>query len=84
MKYHTIYPFGENNESGFQSIQVPVWKALLVLFRMQLIRDQNFNNHYGLDRTMVCTGSGMYRLHCMLLRHSESAKFLNRILLCLQ
>ena len=22
------------------------------------------NNHYGIDRIPVCTGSGMYRLHC--------------------
>ena len=28
-KYKTIYPFGENNETGFQSRQVPVWKGLI-------------------------------------------------------
>ena len=24
-----MYPFGENNESGFQSRQVPAWKGLI-------------------------------------------------------
>ena len=27
--YNTIHPFGENNEPGFQSRQVPFWKGFI-------------------------------------------------------
>ena len=62
MKYNTIYAFGENNESGIRSRQVPVWRGLISIVLSVIISGPN--NYYGIDRIPVCTGSGMYRLHC--------------------
>ena len=63
MKYNTIYAFGENNESGIQSRQVPGWKGLISI--VSGVISSGRNNYYGIDRILVCTGSGMYRLHCI-------------------
>ena len=60
MKYNTIYAFGENNKDGIRSRQVPVWKGLISI----VLFNSGPNNHYGIDMILVCTGSGMYRLHC--------------------
>ena len=65
VKYNTIYAFGENNESGIRSRQVPVWRGL-ISFVLSVINSEP-NNDYGIDRIPVCTGSGMYRLHCMMI-----------------
>ena len=62
MKYNTIYAFGENNESGIRSRQVPVWRGLISI--VLGVINSGPNNYYGMDRIPVCTGSGMYRLHC--------------------
>ena len=57
MKYNTIYAFGENNESGIRSRQVPVWRGLISVV-LSLI-DSGPNNYYGIDMIPVCTGSGI-------------------------
>ena len=65
MKYNTIYAFGENNESGIRSRprQVPDWRGLIsIVFS---VINSGLNNYYGIERIPVCTGSGMYRLHCI-------------------
>ena len=62
MKYNTIYAFGENNESGIRSRQVPVLRGLISI--VLSVINSGPNNYYGIDRIPVCTGSGMYRLHC--------------------
>ena len=62
MKYNTIYVFGENNESGIRSRQVPVWRGLISI--VLRVINSGPNNYYGIDRIPVCTGSGMFRLHC--------------------
>ena len=62
MKYNTIYAFGENNESGIRSRQVPVWRALFSIALSVINSGPNY--YYGKDRIPVCTGSAMYRLHC--------------------
>ena len=62
MKYNTIYAFGENNETGIRSRQVPVWRGLISIVLSVIISEPD--NYYGIDRILVCTGSGMYRLHC--------------------
>ena len=62
MKYNTIYAFGEKNESGILSRQVPVRKGLISI--VSNVINSGPNNYYGIDRIPVCTGSGMYRLHC--------------------
>ena len=62
MKYNTIYAFGENNESGIRSRQVPVWRGLIGI--VLSVINSGPNNYYGIDRIPVCTGSGMYKLHC--------------------
>ena len=62
MKHITIYAFGENNESGIRSRQVPVWGGLIII--VLGVNNSGPNNYYGIDRIPVCTGSGMYRLHC--------------------
>ena len=63
MKYNTIYAFGENNESDIRSRQVPVWRGLISI--VLSVINSGTNNYYGIDRIPVCTGSGMYRLHCI-------------------
>ena len=62
MKYNTIYAFGGNNESSIRSRQVPVWRGLISI--VLSVINSGPNNYYGIDRIPVCTGSGMYRLHC--------------------
>ena len=62
-----MYAFGENNESGIRSRQVPVWRGLIsIVFS---VINSGPNNYYGIDRISVCTGSGMYRLHCIKFIH---------------
>ena len=64
MKYNTIYAFGENNEvDRFRVEQVPVWRGLISIVLSEI--NLGPNNYYGIDRIPVCTGSGMYRLHCI-------------------
>ena len=63
MKYNTIYAFGENNESGIWSQQVPVWRGLISI--VLSVINSGPNNYYGIDRIPVYTGSGMYSLHCL-------------------
>ena len=63
VKYNTIYAFGENNESGIGSRLVPVLRGLISIV-LSVINSEP-NNYYGIDRITVCTGSGMYRLHCI-------------------
>ena len=63
MKYNTIYAFGENNEFGIRSRQVPVWRGLISI--VLSVINSGPNNYYSIDRIPVCTGSGMYRLHCI-------------------
>ena len=63
VKYNTIYAFGENNESGIRSRQVPVWRGLISI--VLSVINSGPNKDYGIDRIPVCTGSGMYRLHCI-------------------
>ena len=63
MKYNTIYAFGENNESGFRSRQVPVLRGLISI--VLSVINSGPNIYYGIDRIPICTGSGMYRLHCI-------------------
>ena len=74
MKYNTIYAFGENNESGIRSRQVQVWRGLISI-DLSVI-NSGPNNYYGIDRIPVCTGSGMYRLHCIN-NHEIPVKFSN-------
>ena len=62
MKYNAIYTSGENNESCIRSRQVPVRRGLISI--VLSVIDSGPNNHYGIDGIPVCTGSGMYRLHC--------------------
>ena len=62
MKHNTIHAFGENNESCNWSRQVPVWRGLISI--VLSVINSGPNNYYGIDRIPVCTGSGMYRLHC--------------------
>ena len=62
MKYNTIYAFGENNESVIRSRQVPVSRGLISIVFSVL--NSGPNNYYGIDRILIWTGSGMYRLHC--------------------
>ena len=63
MKYNTIYTFGENNESGIRSRQVSVWRRLIGI--VLSVINSGPKSYYGIDRIPVCTGSGMYRLHCI-------------------
>ena len=63
MKYNTIYAFGGNNESRIRIRQVPV-RRWVIIFVLSVIKSGP-NNYYGIDRIPVCTGSGMYRLHCI-------------------
>ena len=63
MKYNTIYAFGENNESGIRSRQVPVWRGFISI--VLSVINSGPNNYYGIDEIPVCKGSGMYRLHCI-------------------
>ena len=66
MEYNKIYAFGENNEAGIRSRQVPVWRGLISRPPIVLsVINSGPNNYYGIDRIPVCTGSGMYRLHCI-------------------
>ena len=62
VKFSTIYKFGENNESGIRSRQVPVWRGLISI--VLSVINSGPNNYYGIDGIPVCTGSSMYRLHC--------------------
>ena len=55
MKYNTIYAFGENNESGIRSRQVPVWRGLINI--VVSVINSGPNNYYGIDRIPVCPGS---------------------------
>ena len=63
VKYNTIYAFGENNESGIWGRHVPVWRGLISI--VLSVINSGLNNYYSIDRILVCTGSGMYRLHCI-------------------
>ena len=63
VKYYTIYAFGENNESGIRSRQVPVWRGLITI--VLTVINSGPNNYYGIDSIPVCTGSGMYSFHYM-------------------
>ena len=56
-------PLGKKNESGNLSRQVPVWRGLFSIVLSVIISGLNY--YYGIDRIPVCTGSGMYRLHCI-------------------
>ena len=67
-----MYAFGENNESGIRSRQVPVWRGLIGI--VLSVINSGPNNYYGIDRTPVCTGSGMYRLHCIYMAVSASGE----------
>ena len=51
-KYNTIYAFGENNESGIQSEQVPVWRGLISIV-LSVINSGPID-YYGIDRIPVC------------------------------
>ena len=62
VKYNSIHAFGENNESGIRRRQVPVWRGLISI--VLSVINLGPNNFYGIVRIPVCTGSGMYRLHC--------------------
>ena len=66
VKYNTIYAFGENNETGIRSTQVPVWRGLISI--VLGVINSGPNNYYGIDRILVCTGSDMYRLHCIYIK----------------
>ena len=59
------YACGENNKSGIPSRHVPVWRGLISI--VLSVIHSGPKNYYGIDRMPVCTGSGMYRLHCILL-----------------
>ena len=74
MKYNTIYAFGEDNEYGIRSRQVPVWRGLISIVLSVIISVPN--NYYGIDRIPVCTGTGMNRLHCItyLYEHALTCK----------
>ena len=61
MKYNTINAFEENNDFGIRSKQVPVWRGLISI----VLRVINSGPNDCIDRIPVCTGSGMYRLHCI-------------------
>ena len=63
VKYNTIYAFGGNNESSIRSRQVLVWRGLISI--VLSVINSGPNNYYGIERIPVCTGSGMYRLHCI-------------------
>ena len=63
VKYNTIYAFEGNNESGIRSREVPVWRGLISI--VLSVINLGPNNYYDIDRIPVCTGSGMYRLHCV-------------------
>ena len=41
---------------------IPVWRWLIRI--VLSVINSGPNNYYGIDRIPVCTGSGMYRLHC--------------------
>ena len=60
---HTIYSFGENIKSGIRSREVPVWRELISIVLSAI--NSGPKNYYGIDRIPVCTGSGMYSLHCI-------------------
>ena len=62
---NTIFAFGENNESGIRSRQVPVWRGLISI--VLSVINSGPNNYYGIDRIPVWTGSGMHRLYCIFL-----------------
>ena len=49
--------------SGIRSRQVPVWRGSISI--VLSVINSGPNNYYGIDRIAVCTGSGMYRLHCI-------------------
>ena len=64
MKYNTIYAFGENNVSGIRSRHaVSVWRGSISI--VLSVINSGPNNYYGIDKIPVCTGSSMYRLHCI-------------------
>ena len=79
MKYNTIYAFGENNESGIRSRQVPVWRGLISI--VLSVINSGPNNYYGIDRIPVCTGSGMYRLHYIFIMPRRSGILILKLLL---
>ena len=56
--------FGENNESGIRSRQGLVWRGLISI--VLSVINSGPNNYNGIDRIPVCTGSAMYRLHCII------------------
>ena len=62
VKYNSIHAFGEINESAIRSGQVPVWRGLISI--VLSVINLGSNDFYGIDMIPVCTGSGMYRLHC--------------------
>ena len=47
---------------SIRSRQVPVWRGLISI--VLSVINSGPNIYYGIDRIPVCTGSGMYRLHC--------------------
>ena len=47
-----------------------VWRGLISIELRVFVIKWEPNNHYGLDRVPVCTGSGMYRLHYNILQNS--------------
>ena len=53
--------FGQNNEHGIRSRQVPVWRGLLSI--VSSVINSGPNIYY--DRIPDCTRSGMYKLHCI-------------------
>ena len=68
-RLNTINAFGNNNESGIWSRQVPVWRGLISIFLS--VDNLGPNIYYGIDRIPVCTGSDMYNLHCSSFYHKS-------------
>ena len=54
VKFNAINAFGESNESGIRSRQVPVWRGLFSI--VLKVINSGPNNYYGIDRIPVCTG----------------------------
>ena len=51
VKYNAIYAFGENNESGIRSRQVPVQNGLISI--VLSVINSGPNHYYGIDRIPV-------------------------------
>ena len=53
VKYNTIYTFGENNESGIRSSQVPVLRLRGLISIVLSVVNSGPNNYYGIDRIQL-------------------------------